>query len=102
MVLGGGDGSKPSVSFLKFELKSQIFPRPEQMLFWFFHHGDHYRIWRLRRFILVSLLYRLASDICSVEEAFCFLLGKFLVDGVLGFFDGVCCSDEHIDSSAIG
>ncbi|EFE57289.1 hypothetical protein HMPREF8579_0449 [Streptococcus oralis ATCC 35037] len=30
MVLGGGDGSKPSVSFLKFEPKSQISPRPEQ------------------------------------------------------------------------
>ena len=27
MVLGGGDGSKPSVSFLKFEPRSQIFPR---------------------------------------------------------------------------
>jgi len=42
MVLGGEDGSNPSVSFLKFEPKSQIFPRPEQKLFWSFHHGDHY------------------------------------------------------------
>ena len=93
MVLGGGDGSKPSVSFLKFEPKSQNFPRPEHSLFWSFHHGDHYRIWRLRRVILISLLNSLTSDICSVKEAFCFLLGEFLVDGFLGFFDGVCCGN---------
>ena len=34
MVLGGGDGSKPSVSFLNIEPKVSMFPRPEQKLFW--------------------------------------------------------------------
>ena len=101
MVLGGGDGSKPSVSFLKFEPQSQIFPRPEHSLFWSFYHGDHYRVWRLRRVILILLLYGLASDICSVKETFCLLLGKLLVNGILGFFDGVGCGDEHIDTSAV-
>ena len=93
MVLGGGDGSKPSVSFLNFEPKVSKFPRPEQYLFWSFHHGDHYRIWRLRRVILISLLNRLASDIGSVEEPFCVLFVELAVDGVLGFFDGVCCGN---------
>ena len=101
MVSGGGDGSKPSVSFLKFEPKSQIFPRPEHSLFWSFHHADHYRVWRLRRVILISLLNCLVSDICSVKEAFCVLFVEFAVDGVLGFFDGIGCGDEHIDTSAI-
>ena len=101
MVLGGGDGSKPSVSFLNFEPKVSKLPRPEQKLFWSFHHGDHYRIWRLRRVILISLLNCLASDISSVKEAFCVLFVKFLVDGVLGFFDGSCCGDEHIDTATI-
>ncbi len=72
---------------------SQSFPRPEHSLFRSFHHGDHYRIWRLCRVILISLLNCLASDICSVEEAFCFLLGEFLVDGILGVFDGVFCGN---------
>ena len=101
MVLDGGDESKPLVSFLNFEPKVSKFPRPEQFLFWSFHNGDHYRIWRLRRVILILLLYGLASDICSVEEAFCFLLGEFLVDGFLGFFDGICCGDQHINTSAV-
>ena len=101
MVLGGGDGSKPSVSFLKFEPKSQIFPRSEHSLFWSFHHGDHYRIWRLRRVIFILLLYSLTSDICSVEKAFCVLLGEFLVDDFLGFFNGIGCGDEHVDTSAV-
>ena len=101
MVLGCGDGSKPSVSFLNFEPKVSKFPRSEQFLFWSFHNGDHYRIWRLRRVILILLLYGLASDIYSVEEAFCFLLGEFLVDGILGFFDSIVRGDEHINSSAV-
>ena len=101
MVLGGGGGSKPSVSLLNFEPKSQIFPRPEQKLFWSFHHGDHYRVWRLRRVILISLLNCLASDIGSVEEAFCVLFIEFAVDSVLSVFDGVCCGDEHIDTSTV-
>ena len=101
MVLGGGNGSKPSVSFLNFEPKVSKLPRPEQKLFWSFHHGDHYRIWRLRRVILISLLNCLASDISSVEEAFCVLFVEFLVDGFLGFFDGICCGDEHIDPSTV-
>ena len=93
MVLGGGDGSKPSVSFLNFEPKVSKFPRPKQFLFWSFHHGDHYRIWRLRRVILISLLNRLATDIRTVEEAFCVLFVEFVVDDVLAGFDGVCCCD---------
>ena len=47
--------------------------------------------------IYLLIFYGLASDICSVKEAFCVLFVKFAVDGVLGFFDGVCCGDEHID-----
>ncbi len=101
MVLGGGGGSKPSVSFLNFEPKSQIFPRPEQKLFWSFHHGDHYRVWRLYRVILISLLNSLASDIGSVEEPFCVLLGEFTVNNVLSVFDGVCGGDEHIDTATV-
>ena len=101
MVFGGGDGSKPSVSFLNFEPKVSKFPRPEQILFWSFHHGDHYRVQRLRRVILISLLNCLASDICSVEEAFCVLLGEFLVDGFLCFLDGICGGDEHIDTATV-
>ena len=54
---------------------------------------NHYRIWRLRRVILISLLNRLASDIGSVEEPFCVLFVELAVDGVLGFFDGVCCGN---------
>ena len=101
MVLGGGGGSKPSVSFLNFEPKDSKFPRPEQFLFWSFHHGDHYRGWRLRHIILISLLNCLASDICSVKEAFCILFVKFLVDGFLGFFDGISSGDEHIDTASV-
>ena len=101
MVLGGGDGSKPSVSFLNFEPKSQSFPRPEQNLFWSFHHGDHYWVRRLRRAILVLLLYCLATDIRTIEEAFCVLFVEFVVDNVLAVFDGVCCCDEHVDTSAV-
>ena len=56
---------------------------------------------RLRRVILISLLNCLASDICSVEETFCVLLREFLIDGFLGFFDGIGCGDEHIDTSAV-
>ena len=72
----------------------------------FFHNGgdcyqlanarksnDHYRIWRLRRVILISLLNCLASDICSVEEAFCVLVVEFAVDNVLPVFDGICCGN---------
>ena len=101
MVLGGGDGSKPSVSFLNFEPKVSKFPRPEQYLFWSFHHGDHYRVWRLYRVILISLLNSLASDIGSVKEAFCVLFVEFAVDGVLGFFDGIGCGNEHINTSTV-
>ena len=101
MVLGGGNGSKPSVSFLNFEPKVSKLPRPEQKLFWSFHHGDHYRIWRLRRVILISLLNRLATDIRTIEQAFCVLFVEFVVDDILAVFDGVCCCDKHVDTSAV-
>ena len=78
MVLGGGDGSKPSVSFLNIEPKVSMFPRPEQKLFWSFHHGDHYRIGDFVALFFVLLLYRLATDIGSVEEAFCIWLLSWL------------------------
>lgn len=105
MVLGGGDGSKPSVSFLNFEPKVSKFPRPEQDLFWSSHHGDHYlSLARFRspfttygRRLFVSL----ATDIRTVEQAFCVLFVEFVVDDVLAVFDGVCCGNQHINASTI-
>ena len=101
MVLGGGDGSKPSVSFLNFEPKVSNFPptRTESVLV--FSPRRPLSCLATTSPFLISLSNRFASDICSVEEAFCVLFVKFAVYGVLGFFDGVCCGDEHIDTSAI-
>ncbi len=93
MVLGSGDGRKPSVSFLKFEPKSQIFPDQNSFCAGLFTTATIILLWRLRRVILISLLNRLASDIGSVEEPFCVLFVELAVDGVLGFFDGVCCGN---------
>ena len=105
MVLGGGDGSKPSVSFLNFEPKVSKFPRPEQDLFWSSHYGDHYL--SLARFRSPFTTYghllfvSLATDICTVEQAFCVLVVEFAVDDILTIFDGVCCCDQHVDTSAV-
>ena len=101
MVLGGGDGSKPSVSFLNFEPKVSKFLRPEQILFWSFHHGDHCRVWRLRRFFLIPLSNRFASDISSVKEAFCVLFVEFLVDNVLAVFDGISRGNQHVNTASV-
>ena len=100
MVLGGGDGSKPSVSFLNFEPKVSKFPstRTEPVLVFSPQRP-------LSSFSSLSLalliFYRLASDICSVEEAFCVLVVELAVDNVLAVFDGVCCCDQHVDTSAV-
>ena len=101
MVLGGRDGSKPSVSFLNFEPKVSKFPPTRTDTVLVFSPRRPLSCLATASLFLISLLNCLASDICSVEEAFCFLLGEFLVDGVLGFFDGGCCGDEHIDTSAV-
>ena len=83
MVLGGGDGSKPSVSFLNFEPKSQSFPG----------FGDS---------VAFEILFvRLATDIRTIEKAFCVLVVELLVDNVLAVFDGVCCGNQHVDTSAV-
>ena len=101
MVLGGGDGSKPSVSFLNFEPKVSKFPPART---------DAVLVLSPRRPLsglataspfLISLSNCLASDIGSVKEAFCVLFVELAVDGVLGFFDGVCCGDEHVDTSSV-
>ena len=102
MVLGGGDGSKPSVSFLNFEPKVSKFPPTRTFTVLVFSPRRLLSCLATSLLFLISLSNSLASDIGSVKEAFCFLLGEFLVDGVLSFFDGVGCSDEHIDTSAVG
>ena len=100
MVLGGGDGSKPSVSFLNFEPRVSKFPptRTETVLVFSPRRP-------LSSFSSLSLalliFYRLATDIGSVKEAFCVLLVELAVDGVLTIFDGVCCGDEHVNTSAV-
>ena len=69
----------------------------------FFHNGGDCSIsarFRSPWQIYLLIFYGLASDICSVKGLLC-LFVKFAVDGVLGFFDGVCCGDEHIDTSAV-
>ena len=92
MVLGGGDGSKPSVSFLNFEPRVSKFPptRTETVLVFSPRRP-------LSSFSSLSLalliFYRLASDICSVKEAFCVLFVEFTVNNILAIFDGVCCGD---------
>ena len=101
MVLGGGDGSKPSVSFLNFEPKVSKFPPTRT---------DPALVLSPRRPLsylatsspfLISLSNRLTSDICTIEKAFCVLFVELAVDGVLPIFDGVCCGDEHIDTSTV-
>ena len=47
------------------------------------------------------LFVRLASDIRTIEKAFCVLFVEFVVDNVLAVFDGVCCCDKHVDTSAV-
>ena len=101
MVLGGGDGSKPSVSFLNFEPKVSKFPPTRTDPVPVFSPRRPLSDWRLRRAILVLLLYRLATDIISIEEAFCVLFVEFVVDNVLAVFDGICCGDEHVNTSAV-
>ena len=99
MVLGGGDASKPSVSFLNFEPKSQIFPDQNSFCSGLFTTAT---IIGFGDSVAFEILFvRLASDICSVEKAFCVLFVEFLVNNVLGFFDGVCCCDEHVDTSTV-
>lgn len=45
-------------------------------------------------FVVFEILFIcLATDICTVEEAFCVLFVEFVVDDVLAVFDGVCCCD---------
>ena len=93
MVLGGGDGSKPSVSFLNFEPKVSKFPRPEQMLFRSFTTATIIGFSDFVALFLYLLLYRLATDIRTIEEAFCVLFVEFVVDDVLAVFDSICCCD---------
>ena len=100
MVLGGGDGSKPSVSFLNFEPKVSKFPPTRT---------DAVLVFSPRRplssFSSLSLalliFYRLATDIGSVEEAFCILVIELAVNNVLSVFDGVCCGNQHVDTSTV-
>lgn len=101
MVLGGGDGSKPSVSFLNFEPKVSKFPSTRTETVLVFSPRQPLSGWRLRRVILVLLLYRLATDICTVEQPICVLVVELAVDDILTIFDGVCCCDQHVDTSAI-
>ena len=101
MVLGGGDGSKPSVSFLNFEPKVSKFPPTRTDAVPVFSPRRPLSDWRLRRTILVLLLYRLATDIRTIEEAFCVLFVEFVVDNILAVFNGVCCGDEHVNTSAV-
>ena len=93
MVLGGGDGSKPSVSFLNIEPKVSMFPPTRTETVLVFSPRRPLSDWRLRRAILVLLLYRLATDIRTIEEAFCVLFIEFVVDDVLAVFDSICCCD---------
>ena len=50
MVLGGGDGSKPSVSFLNFEPKVSKFPPTRTDAVLVFSPRRPLSDWRLRRF----------------------------------------------------
>ena len=101
MVLGGGDGSKPSVSFLNFEPKVSKFPPTRTDTVLVFSPRRPLSCLATASLFLISLSNCLASDIVSVEKSFYFLFVKFAVDGVLSFFDGVCCGDEHIDTAAV-
>lgn len=100
MVLGGGDGSKPSVSFLNFEPKVSKFPPTGTETVPVFSPRRP-----LSSFSSLSLalliFYRLATDIRTVEEAFCVLFVEFVVDDVLAVFDGVCCGDQHVNTSSV-
>ena len=42
-----------------------------------------------QRVLFVSL----ATDVISIEQAFCVLFVEFVVDDILAVFDGVCCCD---------
>ena len=101
MVLGGGDGSKPSVSFLNIEPKVSMFPPTRTETVLVFSPRRPLSDWRLRRAILVLLLYCLTTNVVSVEQAFCVLFVELVVDDILAGFDGVCCCDEHVDTSAV-
>ena len=71
----------------------------------FFHNGGDCR--SLARFRSPFTTYgrrlfvRLATDIRTIEQAFCVLFVEFVVDDILAVFDGVCCCDEHVDTSAV-
>ena len=93
MVLGGGDGSKPSVSFLNFEPKVSKFPPTRTDTVLVFSPRRPLSGLATSSPFLISLSNSLATNIRTVEEAVCFLFCKFAVDSVLGFFDGVCCGD---------
>ena len=100
MLLGGGDGSKPSVSFLNLEPKVSKFPPTSTETVLVFSPRRP-----LSSFSSLSLalliFYRLATDIGSVEQAFCVLFAEFVVDDVLAIFDGVCCGNQHVNTSSV-
>ena len=50
-----------------------------------------------QRVLFVSL----ATDIRTIEEAFCVLFVEFVVDDILAVFDGVCCGNQHVAASAV-
>ena len=102
MVLGGGDGSKPSVSFLNFEPKvSKVSPTRTDAVLVFSPRrplsclatSSPYKL-----FTIFTLSPCLPISV-TVEEAFCVLFVEFVVDNVLAVFDGVCCCDKHVDTS---
>ena len=47
------------------------------------------------------LFVRLASDICSVKEAFCVLFVELAVDGVLAVFDGISRGNQHVNTASV-
>ena len=42
-----------------------------------------------------------ALRLLSVEEAFCVLFVEFVIDDVLAVFDGICCCDQHVNTSSV-
>ena len=101
MVLGGGDGSKPSVSFLKFEPKVSNFPLTRTETVLVFSPRRPLSCLATASPFLISLSNCLASDIRTIEKAFCILFVELAVDGVLTVFDGISRSDEHVDTSSV-
>ena len=101
MALGGGDGSKPSVSFLNFEPKVSKFPPTRTDAVLVFSPRRPLSCLATASLFLISLSNRLATDIRTVKEAFCVLFVELAVDNVLAVFDGVCCGDEHVNTSSV-